>query len=548
MEIMDDSQITLEDEKKDILGGPRIVRASDPDVFSDPESARIRSRQIGCIGIRRYNNRDGKESWMPCTNESDFRKYTGQGVSGRRFRRQQLESDLRAINGRNKKKTAKQETVVPHGDKASNYTKPEARDSLKARIMASSNGGKPGEWTTRKAQLLAMAYKKIGGGYVSKSKSKHSKLSSLSTSKLGNQINRDASRGKKTRHYSPAKTWNVSFGTKTVYEVTDGAWGSGNTKNTRTVKGLKHVEFYEGLGVKALGSKLGRAIARDKVPSAGSRPSTGRLGRRTLRSFKPIPGDPNPMTRPDADGDGLLFDGTWREMPDPTPGSDFTVAGKLRRLAIGLPEKAKPGIKEPKIRQISGEKPAAAPAVIRAERAIRNVREDLSKIKVPELKPEKTRKPIQKLEAEPHSVLDADTWKKLFNEFQDGENSVESLAKKYNVYKDEVTDFVKKENNRRKRNESSFKNSNPETYSRIKNNLTFIREDAIEAIRDGKIKSWDDLAQWALNDKDIRRNPTDDRAERELFRAFPEGVSPDGGSSMVLGFKPSARDLSLIHI
>lgn len=548
MEIMDDSQNTLEDEKKDILGGPRIVRSSDPDVFSDPDSARIRSRQIGCIGIRRYNNRDGKESWMPCTNESDFRKYTGQGVSGRRFRRQQLESDLRAINGRNKKKTAKQETSVPHRDKASNYTKPEARDNLKARIMASSNGGKAGEWTARKAQLLAMAYKKIGGGYVSKSNSKHSKLSSVSISKLNNRINRDTSRGKKSRHYSPAKTWDISSGSKTVNEISSGSWGTGSmdTSSKRATRGIKHIEFYEELDVKALGSKLGRAIAREKVPNAGTKPSTGRLGRRTLRSFKPIPGDPNPMTRPDADGDGVLFDGTWREMPDPTPGSDFTVAGKLRRRAMGLPQIAKkPGEKEPKIRKISGQTPEIAPSVVRAERAIRNVREDLSKTKVPKPKPQAARIPVQKLENEPHSILDGDTWKKLFNEFQDGESSVDALAKKYNVYRDEVTDFVKKENLRRKRNEDSFKNSSPETYSRIKNDLKFIREDAIDAIRDGKIKSWDDLAQWALNDKDIRRNPADDRAERELFRAFPEGVSPDGNSDLVLGFKPSSRDANL---
>lgn len=45
------------------------------------------------------------------------------------------------------------------------YTKPEIRERLKNRIKAGSKGGKPGEWSARKAQLLARAYKEKGGGY-----------------------------------------------------------------------------------------------------------------------------------------------------------------------------------------------------------------------------------------------------------------------------------------------------------------------------------------------------------------------------------------------
>lgn len=45
------------------------------------------------------------------------------------------------------------------------YTKPELRERLKARIKAGSKGGKPGEWSARRAQMLAKAYKEKGGGY-----------------------------------------------------------------------------------------------------------------------------------------------------------------------------------------------------------------------------------------------------------------------------------------------------------------------------------------------------------------------------------------------
>jgi UTP:GlnB (protein PII) uridylyltransferase len=48
---------------------------------------------------------------------------------------------------------------------AKHYTKPKLRERIKNRIMRSSKGGRPGQWSARKSQLLAKAYKKAGGGY-----------------------------------------------------------------------------------------------------------------------------------------------------------------------------------------------------------------------------------------------------------------------------------------------------------------------------------------------------------------------------------------------
>ena len=45
------------------------------------------------------------------------------------------------------------------------YTKPTLRKQLFERIKAGSKGGSPGQWSARKAQLLAVEYKKAGGGY-----------------------------------------------------------------------------------------------------------------------------------------------------------------------------------------------------------------------------------------------------------------------------------------------------------------------------------------------------------------------------------------------
>jgi len=48
---------------------------------------------------------------------------------------------------------------------AGNYTKPTMRKALFNKIKAGTKGGDAGEWSARKAQLLASQYKAKGGGY-----------------------------------------------------------------------------------------------------------------------------------------------------------------------------------------------------------------------------------------------------------------------------------------------------------------------------------------------------------------------------------------------
>jgi len=52
-------------------------------------------------------------------------------------------------------------------NKAGNYTKPALRKRIFNRIKAGGKGGSPGQWSARKAQMVAKAYKKAGGGYRS---------------------------------------------------------------------------------------------------------------------------------------------------------------------------------------------------------------------------------------------------------------------------------------------------------------------------------------------------------------------------------------------
>jgi len=62
---------------------------------------------------------------------------------------------------KSKPKAKKKSTV----NKAGNYTEPTMRKNLFNKIKAGSKGGKPGQWSARKAQMLAKQYKEKGGGY-----------------------------------------------------------------------------------------------------------------------------------------------------------------------------------------------------------------------------------------------------------------------------------------------------------------------------------------------------------------------------------------------
>ncbi len=50
-------------------------------------------------------------------------------------------------------------------NEAGNYTKPGLRKSIFNAVKAGGKGGAPGQWSARKAQIVASQYKKSGGGY-----------------------------------------------------------------------------------------------------------------------------------------------------------------------------------------------------------------------------------------------------------------------------------------------------------------------------------------------------------------------------------------------
>jgi len=87
------------------------------------------------------------------------------------------------------------------------YTKPELRNRIKNDVMAGSKGGKPGQWSARKAQLVAQRYEKAGGGYSGSKTAAQSSLSKWTKEKWRTSDRKPAIREGGTARYLPDKAW-----------------------------------------------------------------------------------------------------------------------------------------------------------------------------------------------------------------------------------------------------------------------------------------------------------------------------------------------------
>lgn len=97
---------------------------------------------------------------------------------------------------------------APMEYKDGNYTKPALRESIKNRIMAGSKGGRPGQWSARKAQMVAQAYRKAGGGYrTGRPSRKQRSLRKWTKQRWRTSDGKKAGRGGKMRRYLPDAVW-----------------------------------------------------------------------------------------------------------------------------------------------------------------------------------------------------------------------------------------------------------------------------------------------------------------------------------------------------
>jgi hypothetical protein len=88
------------------------------------------------------------------------------------------------------------------------YTDPELRERLKEEIQAGDRGGRPGQWSARKAQLLVKEYEKAGGGYRGEKSEEQRHLEEWTKEEWQTEEGETSAReGDETKRYLPKSAW-----------------------------------------------------------------------------------------------------------------------------------------------------------------------------------------------------------------------------------------------------------------------------------------------------------------------------------------------------
>ena len=93
------------------------------------------------------------------------------------------------------------------GKAKQNYDKPELRERIKAKVMKGDKGGRPGQWSARKAQLVKHEYEAAGGGYLGPPTEQQQHLHQWSEEDWQTRDHQPAIEGKTTHRYLPKKAW-----------------------------------------------------------------------------------------------------------------------------------------------------------------------------------------------------------------------------------------------------------------------------------------------------------------------------------------------------
>jgi len=122
-----------------------------------------------------------------------------------------------------------------------NYTNPKLRESIKERVMSSNKGDKPGQWSARKAQMVALEYKKAGGGYTGGKTKKQKSLSKWTKQRWSTKSGKPSTQGPKAtgERYLPKAA--IKSLTPQEYAATTRAKREGMRQGKQFVKQPKRV-------------------------------------------------------------------------------------------------------------------------------------------------------------------------------------------------------------------------------------------------------------------------------------------------------------------
>ena len=104
------------------------------------------------------------------------------------------------------KKTAAKKTATG-GKGEDKYTKPELRERIKREVIAGDKGGRPGQWSARKAQLVAHEYVAEGGAYKHPRDEAQESLKHWGEEKWHTASGEKAIQGEETHRYLPDAAW-----------------------------------------------------------------------------------------------------------------------------------------------------------------------------------------------------------------------------------------------------------------------------------------------------------------------------------------------------
>jgi hypothetical protein len=88
-----------------------------------------------------------------------------------------------------------------------NYTQPELREKIKEQVLAGGKGGRPGQWSARKAQLVVHEYETHGGGYKRPRNTAQKSLKEWGDEQWRTANGNKAVQGAETHRYLPHAAW-----------------------------------------------------------------------------------------------------------------------------------------------------------------------------------------------------------------------------------------------------------------------------------------------------------------------------------------------------
>lgn len=139
-------------------------------------------------------------------------------------------------------------------------TDPKLWERVKKKVTKSDKGGKPGQWSARKAQMATQEYKKEGGGYAGK-KSDDNHLKQWTDEEWDTKSGRES--GKSGERYLPKKARETlsdeEYARSTAKKRADSAKGKQFSKQPKDVA-------KKAAGARKTG-KAGKTAAKDTQPT-----------------------------------------------------------------------------------------------------------------------------------------------------------------------------------------------------------------------------------------------------------------------------------------